>query len=63
METFPIVQRKDIQKHGSYRTKETILEIYDRMRQAIDSGKPYQTNLDPLPADPRYAHKSCKNNS
>src|SRR5690606_3550381 len=27
--TFPIVKRKDIDKYGSYRTKETILRLYD----------------------------------
>jgi type I restriction-modification system DNA methylase subunit len=31
METFPIVKRKDIAAHGSYRTKEAILSIYDEM--------------------------------
>jgi len=29
LETFPIVKRKDIAKYGSYRTKETILQLYD----------------------------------
>ncbi|MCJ7447605.1 MAG: hypothetical protein MUO72_07930 [Bacteroidales bacterium] len=29
LETFPIVKRKDIEKYGSYRTKETILKLYD----------------------------------
>lgn len=29
LETFPIVKRKDIDKYGSYRTKETILQLYD----------------------------------
>ena len=29
METFPIVKRKDIAEHGSYRTKEVILAKYD----------------------------------
>ncbi|MEA1991223.1 MAG: hypothetical protein U9N58_03380, partial [Thermodesulfobacteriota bacterium] len=43
--------------------QETIFNIYDRIQQAIDSGKPYQTLLDPPPADPGCAHKSCKNNS
>ncbi len=56
METFPIVKRKDEQKYGNYRTKLTILEIYDKMQEAIDTGKPYQTILDPPPADPSCAH-------
>jgi hypothetical protein len=29
LETFPIVKRKDIAKYGSFRTKETILQLYD----------------------------------
>jgi hypothetical protein len=56
METFPIVKRKDEAVHGDYRTKLQILEIYDAMQQAIDTGEPYQTLLDPPPADPRAAH-------
>lgn len=56
METFPIVKRKDEAKHGEYRTKRVILEIYDAMTEAIRTGHPYQTRLDPPPADPRCAH-------
>lgn len=56
METFPIVKRKDIEKHGDYRTKLVILEIYDRMQRAITTGQPYETLLDPPPADPRCCH-------
>jgi len=56
METFPIVKRKDEAKHGEYRTKRVILEIYDALLQATDTGEPYQTLLDPPPADPRCCH-------
>jgi hypothetical protein len=56
METFPIVKRKDEDKYGEYRTKRIILEIYDAMAEAIRTGKPYQTLLDPPPADPSLAH-------
>jgi hypothetical protein len=56
METFPIVKRKDAQKYGEYRTKRVILEIYDAMADAMHTGKPYSTLLDPPPADPRVAH-------
>ena len=56
METFPIVKRKDEAAHGEYRTKRVILEIHGAMQQAIDTGEPYQTRLDPPPADPRVAH-------
>ena len=51
METFPIVKRKDEAAHGEYRTKRVILEIYDHMAHAAETGQPYQTPLDPPPAD------------
>ena len=56
METFPIVRRRDERAHGDYRTKRLILEIYDELSEAIATGRPYQTRLDPPPADPRVAH-------
>jgi len=56
MDTFPIVKRKDEAKYGDYRTKLLILDIYDRMQEAITTGRPYQTILDPPPADPRCCH-------
>jgi hypothetical protein len=55
METFPIVKHKDKKAHGSYRTKDTILEMYDQMAQAIATGQPYQTWLKPSPGPPAYA--------
>lgn len=56
METFPIVKRKDEQKYGEYRTKRVILEIYDEMRRAMETGEPYRTRLEPPPADAAVAH-------
>lgn len=56
LETFPIVKRKDEQKCGEYRTKRVILEIYDAMAEAMRTGEPYRTRLDPPPADPGVAH-------
>jgi len=52
MEIFPIVKRKDIQEHGTYRTKETILQIHDAMQRAINTGEPYQSLPDPPPGPP-----------
>jgi hypothetical protein len=56
LETFPIVKKNDEKAHGEYRTKRVILEIYRDMAEAIRTGKPYQTRLDPPPADPCVAH-------
>ena len=35
LETFPIVKRKDIEKFGSYRTKELILKYFDEYTDKI----------------------------
>jgi hypothetical protein len=58
MDTFPIVKRRDEETWGEYRTKRVILEIYDAMAEAARTGIPYQTRLDPPPADPRCCHPS-----
>lgn len=57
METFPIVKRRDEEKHGGYRTKRLILEIYDAMAACKANGTEYQTLLDPPPGDIRVAHR------
>ena len=56
LDTFPIVRRKDEAAYGEYRTKRVILEIYDALAEAERTGVPYQTRLNPPPADPRVAH-------
>ena len=47
LESFPIVKRKENQKHGSFQSKARILRIYDQIEAAIQSRIPYQSNLDP----------------
>lgn len=56
MDTFPIVRRKDEEKFGEYRTKRVILEIYDAMQEATQTGQLYETRLDPPPGPPMDAH-------
>lgn len=56
MDTFPIVRRNDEREQGEYRTKRVILEIYDEMQRAMSTGVPYQTRLDPPPADDSLRH-------
>lgn len=56
LDTFPGVRREDEAKHGEYRTKRVILEIYDEMQRATRTGRPYQTRLVPPPADPGCCH-------
>ncbi len=55
MDTFKVVRERDEKVHGEYRTKRMILEIYDAMQRAIDTGDPYTTLLDPPPGEgPRH---------
>lgn len=55
LDSFPIVQRKDVAAHGEYRTKRLILEVFDAMQKAFDTGTTYQTILDPPPGHgPRH---------
>ena len=56
LETFPIVKRKDLESFGNYRTKDTILEIYEAMNAAIRTSEPYETRLSPPPAAPSCRH-------
>jgi len=49
--------RNNEQERGEYRIKQVIVECYDAMAEAMKTGRPYQTILDPPPADPRVAHK------
>ena len=49
MDTFPIVKRRDEQLYREYRTKRVILEIYDEMVRAMQTGQSYQTRRNPPP--------------
>lgn len=58
IDTFPIVKRKDEKRYGTYRTKESILQVYDAMADAVRIGRSYQTILDPPPGHgPRHQHR------
>ena len=52
------MRRKDEAAHGEYRTKRVIMEIYDAMAEAMETGETYETLLDPPPAHPDVAHTS-----
>ena len=51
--SLTIVRRNDEANWGTYRTRDTILEIYNALAAATQSGQPYQTRLDPPPVDRR----------
>jgi hypothetical protein len=53
MGTFPIVKRKDEAAHGSYRTKERILTLYDELARCLAEGREFTSTLNPPPGPPR----------
>lgn len=56
LETFQIVRRSEEKAYGSYRTRDTILDIYDAMIEANRTNSTYQTRLNPPAADASFAH-------
>ena len=42
LDTFPGVRREDEAKHGEYRTKRVILEIYDAIQESVATGDTYR---------------------
>lgn len=55
MDTFPTVRKREEALQGTYRTKDLILDIYDRMENARSAGDEYRTVLDPPPGKgPRH---------
>ncbi len=61
LDTFPIVRRKDEAAHGTYRTKDTILALYDELAEAQRTGTQFVSPLDPPPADPACCHPDNRN--
>ncbi len=61
MMAFPVVKCRDEKQHGDYRKKCVILEIYDEMKRAMETGEPYQTRLARQPADLLVGHSPGEN--
>jgi len=56
LDTFPIVNRTDGQRDGEHRTKQLILDIYNGMDTAIETGQSHQIVLTPPAGEgPRYS--------
>ncbi len=56
MDTFLVFKARDEERNGGvYRTKETILAIYDEMAKAAANGSKFESSLWPLPGDPAAA--------
>jgi hypothetical protein len=51
METFHVLRRKEEATYGEYLSKRLVLERYDAIAAAVESGQPYQSPLTPPPGD------------
>lgn len=60
LQSFRVINRRDLDKHGRYYTSDTIMAIYDALAEAARSGQSYRTCLDPPPADPLVAHRPLR---
>lgn len=56
LSTFETLSRHEMRAYGEYRTQRTSLQVFDAIADAERTGVPYQTRLDPPPAEPRVAH-------
>jgi hypothetical protein len=57
LDSFDALQRREEKplNFGEFRTRKLILQRYEAMAEAIETGKPYQTVLDPPPGKgPRH---------
>lgn len=56
LDSFFVVRKYEERDHGEFRTKRLVLEVYDAMTAAAETGVPYRTVLDPPPGHgPRHA--------
>ena len=56
LDAFFAVEGMDVDKWGSYRPQDNILEINAALAAATPASQPFQMCLNPGPADPRVAH-------
>jgi hypothetical protein len=56
LDSFTVLRKYEEQDYGEFRTKRLVLEIFDALAEAQRTGTPYQTRLDPPPADPSCCH-------
>lgn len=60
LNSFVSIKKTEEDGFGVYRTRDLIVGIYDRMRQAMDTGGDFYTTLKPSSADPRAAHTASR---
>jgi hypothetical protein len=56
LDSFTVLQKYEERDHGEFRTKRIVLEIYDAIATAKQTGRAYKTRLNPPPGDPSCFH-------
>ena len=59
LDSFTVLRKYEERDHGEFRTKRIVLEIYDEIASAKQTGRAYQTRLNPVPADPSCCHAAA----
>jgi hypothetical protein len=55
LDSFIVVRKYEERDHGEFRTRRLVLEVFDAMTKAAETGEPYRTVLEPPPGKgPRH---------
>jgi hypothetical protein len=57
LDSFTVLRKYEERDQGEFRTKRVVLEIFDEIAKAKETGGAFQTRLDPGPADPSCCHQ------
>jgi hypothetical protein len=57
LDSFTVLRKYEERDQGEFRTKRVVLEIFDEIAKAKETGGTFQTRLDPGPADPSCCHQ------
>ena len=64
LDSFPVLRKYEERDHGEFRTKRLVLEYYDAMTTAAETGQPYETPIDPPPGEgPRHPARTNEGNA
>ena len=64
LDSFTVLRKYEERDHGEFRTKRLVLEYYDAMTTAAETGQPYETPIDPPPGEgPRHPARTNEGNA
>jgi hypothetical protein len=62
LDSFFVIRKYEERDHGEFRTKRLVLREYDAMAEAVRTGVPYRSPLNPPPGrGPRHPREVGKN--